>query len=137
MQGKRVDLGGGRKVTDIGVGVVIALEHVRDRVLVVLVVDDEEDIPEKDLELAGAMGISQFMPSNALKLADGSYWAIGSEEADFRYLLLDRDVRGQQLVVQGRLYPDSHTVRLTAVEKLDARVSPSPAVAVRLWPVLI
>jgi mycothiol system anti-sigma-R factor len=102
---------------------------------VVTVVD--LDCDQAGHSLADQRGCAHPHHINALKLADGSYWAIGSEEADFRYLLLDRDVRGQQLVVQGRLYPDSHTVRLTAVEKLDARVSPSPAVAVRLWPVLI
>jgi hypothetical protein len=69
---------------------------------------------------------------NALKRADGSYWSISGEEAEFRYLLLDRDVRGRQVVVRGRLYPENHTVRLTAVETLDVRVRPSPRVAVRL-----
>ncbi len=69
---------------------------------------------------------------NALRRADGSYWSISAEEAEFRYLLLDRDVRGRQLVVRGRLHPENHTVRLTAVETLDVRVRPSPRVAVRL-----
>jgi mycothiol system anti-sigma-R factor len=69
---------------------------------------------------------------NALKRADGSYWSISSEEEDFRYLLLDRDVRGRQLEVKGRLYPETHTVHLTAVETLDVRVWLPPSLDVRL-----
>jgi hypothetical protein len=90
------------------------------------------DCDQAGYDLATQRGCAHPHHINALKLDNGSYWAISSEEADFRYLLLDREVRGRHLVVQGRLYPASHTVRLTAVESLDARMSPAPSVDARL-----
>lgn len=96
----------------------------------VMVVD--LDCDQAGYGLAAQRGCTHPYHINALKRADGSYWSISAEEADFRYLLLDRDVRGRQLMVRGRLYPDNHTVRLTAVETLGARVRPAPPVAVRL-----
>jgi hypothetical protein len=100
-------------------------------------VHEEVTVVDLDCDQAGyglnaQRGCTHPHHINALKRADGSYWSISAEEADFRYLLLDRDVRGQQLVVQGRLYPDNHTVSLTAVETLGARLGPLPRVAVRL-----
>jgi hypothetical protein len=66
---------------------------------------------------------------NALKRADGSYWSIDPEQPEFRYLLLDREVRGQQLVVRGRLFPENDLVQLTAVETLEVRLATPWSVA--------
>ena len=96
----------------------------------VMVVD--LDCDQAGYDLASQRGCTHPHHINALKRADGSYWSISSEEKDFRYLLLDRDVRGEQLVVQGRLYPETHTVHLTAVETLDARVWLPPSLDLRL-----
>jgi len=100
---------------------------VREAVVVV-----DLDCDQAGYDLASQRACTHPHHINALKRGDGSYWSISSEEKDFRYLLLDRDVRGQQLVVQGRLYPETHTVHLTAVETLDARVWLPPSLDVRL-----
>jgi anti-sigma factor (TIGR02949 family) len=66
---------------------------------------------------------------NALKLADGSYWTISPDQTDFRYLLLDRGVRGHELVVRGELYRDAEMIRLTEIERLGTRLlKPRPGV---------
>jgi len=88
----------------------------------VMVVDRDSD--EAGVGISGQRACTHPHHVNALKLEDGSYWTISSEQPEFRYLLLDRDVRGQRLVVEGRLYPDIDTVRLTAVQTLDARLFP-------------
>jgi len=90
---------------------------VREEVMVV-----DRDCDQAGVGIPGQRGCKHPHHINALKLADGSYWSISSDDADFRYLLLDRDVRGERLVVQGRLFEDTDTIRVTAVESLAARL---------------
>ena len=58
---------------------------------------------------------------NALKLADGSYWTIAAEPAEFRYLQNDPALRGHKLRVVGRLVGGSNVLRVELAERVEAR----------------
>jgi len=64
---------------------------------------------------------TQRLHLNALKLADGTYWTIDTDPAEFRYLMLDPRERGQTLRVVGRLLGGTNVIRLESVDRLDAR----------------
>jgi len=68
---------------------------------------------------------------NALKHADGSYWTMDASRPEFRYLLLDRDRRGEKLRVAGRMLLGTSVIRLQSVEPLDARHRPRALPAAR------
>lgn len=63
---------------------------------------------------------------NALKTADGAYWTISPDQTDYRYLLLDRAVRGTTLVIDGELYEDAMIIRLREVEQKAERTRRIP-----------
>lgn len=58
---------------------------------------------------------------NALRLADGSYWTIAAEPAEFRHLRFDARQRGQKLRVAGRLLGGTNEMRIESAEPLEAR----------------
>ena len=97
-------------------------------------VHEEVMVVDRDCDKAGRSVDDQRrcthpLHINALKLADGSYWTISPDQTDFRYLLLDRGVRGRKLVVRGELYRDAETIRLTEIERLGSRLmEPRPGV---------
>jgi hypothetical protein len=62
---------------------------------------------------------------NALKLPDGTYWAVLLEGEVCRKLVLDPQERGRRLVVEGFYYPAIRTVELVAVRDAE-RASGSP-----------
>lgn len=97
-------------------------------------VQEEVVVVDRDCDKAGRSVEDQRrcthpLHINALKLAEGSYWTISPDQTDFRYLLLDRGVRGRKLVVRGELYRDAETIRLTEIERLGSRLpEPRPGV---------
>lgn len=49
---------------------------------------------------------------NALKTADGRYWHISPDHADYGRLIRDPRMRGRRLVVDGDYYPGINTLRI-------------------------
>lgn len=50
---------------------------------------------------------------NALRTDDGTYWNISQDHPASRELLLDRDMRGHRIRVEGDYFPGIHTVLLS------------------------
>jgi anti-sigma factor RsiW len=50
---------------------------------------------------------------NALKTADGRYWHISPDQADYGKMIADPQIRGRRLVVDGDYYPGINTLRIT------------------------
>ena len=58
---------------------------------------------------------------NALKRTDGSYLYVSPSQSEFRYLLVDREARGREIVIDGESFPETGTIRLDAVEAMNSR----------------
>jgi len=56
---------------------------------------------------------------NMLRVGDGDYWFLGLDHEAARQLLLEPEMRGRQLLVDGKFYPEIHTLRLTGYRELD------------------
>ncbi|HXV76191.1 MAG TPA: zf-HC2 domain-containing protein [Candidatus Polarisedimenticolaceae bacterium] len=97
--------------------------HVHELVTVV-----DLDCDRAGRSLALQRRCSHPLHVNALKRADGTYWAVSPQQSEFRYLWLGREARGRSLVVEGRLFPETETIRLDAVERLEACLIPLPPV---------
>ena len=57
---------------------------------------------------------------NAFKTKDGSYWNINLDRAAHRRLLVDREMRGHRLVVEGRLFSRIQTLQMTGYTDLGS-----------------
>ena len=57
---------------------------------------------------------------NVFKTSDGSYWNINLDREAHRRLLVDRDMRGHRLVVDGRLFPRILTLQMTGYTDLGS-----------------
>ncbi len=92
-------------------------------------VHEEIVVVDRDCDRAGhgldkQRRCSHPLHINALKRADGSYWTISPDQIDYRYLLLERAVRGRRMIIDGEAYPAAKIIRLNGIEQLDSELMP-------------
>ena len=86
-------------------------------------VSQEVLVVDRDCDRAGAPIAAQRACRNqyhlnALKLPDGSYWNVSLDRESSRSLLVDAEMRGHRMHVEGEFFPRIRTLRLDGTEDL-------------------